>query len=77
MDFRPQDSVTPTAETARKEPLYEASTQLRNWRFSPEGLAVIRAKLNDVAVAAIRHTFEVDQVTIMPIFKSFTLNLQL
>lgn len=62
MDSGPQDSATP-AETVRKEPLFEASTQFRNWRFSPEGLALIRERLNDVAVAAIRNTFEVDQVS--------------
>jgi cyclin H len=76
MDSRPRDSATPT-ETVRKEPLYEASTQFRNWRFSPEGLALIRAKLNDVAVAAIRHTFEVDQVAVMLIFGPLMLILQL
>lgn len=49
-------------EEEQKQPLYEASTQFRNWRFSPGGLAHIREKLNKAAVAAIRHTFDLDQV---------------
>lgn len=45
-----------------KVPLYEASTQYRNWRYSIEQLAHIRAGLNEAAVAVIRKTFETDQV---------------
>ncbi|KAK2461806.1 hypothetical protein APHAL10511_006269 [Amanita phalloides] len=39
-------------------PLYEASSQFRNWRYSLDQLADIRKSLNDSAVAAIRSTFE-------------------
>ncbi|KAM6498242.1 Cyclin-like protein [Amanita muscaria] len=41
-----------------KKPLYESSTQFRNWRCSPEKLAHIRHSLNEAAVSAIRNTFE-------------------
>ncbi|KAF8973886.1 cyclin-like protein [Flammula alnicola] len=41
--------------------LYEASTQCRNWRFSVEQLAHIRATLNEAAVAVIRTKFETDE----------------
>ncbi len=61
-------TVTDAKEEERKQPLYEASTQFRNWRYSPEGLAQIREKLNEAAVAAIRNTFELDQVTLVVIF---------
>ncbi|KAF5355950.1 hypothetical protein D9756_003896 [Leucocoprinus leucothites] len=52
---------TESKDPQQRQPLYEASTQFRNWRFSSEGLAQIREKLNEAAVAAIRNTFEVDQ----------------
>ncbi|KAG6868088.1 hypothetical protein C0993_007667 [Termitomyces sp. T159_Od127] len=42
----------------QKRPLYELSTQFRNWRFSPEHLAHLRFSLNAAAVSAIRHTLE-------------------
>lgn len=45
-----------------KKPLYEGSTQYKSWRYSPEQLEHIRTSLNVAAVAAIRNTFEVDQV---------------
>jgi hypothetical protein len=61
----PSDA-TGSKETEQRQPLYEASTQFRNWRFSPEGLAQIRAKLNEAAVAAIKNSFEIDQVTFPP-----------
>lgn len=66
MNFKPEDSSedTDSKETGQRQPLYEASTQFRNWRFSSEGLTQIRDKLNSAAVAVIRHTFEVDQVTL-------------
>jgi hypothetical protein len=63
--------TTDSKEAEERQPLYEASTQFRNWRFSPEGLEQIREKLNDAAVAAIRNTFEVDQVTLSPIRSAF------
>ncbi|PFH54611.1 hypothetical protein AMATHDRAFT_72391 [Amanita thiersii Skay4041] len=47
--------------TAHDKPLYEASTQFRNWRYSPEQLTKIRKVLNVAAVTAIRHNFEVDE----------------
>ncbi|KAG6879743.1 hypothetical protein C0992_012346 [Termitomyces sp. T32_za158] len=50
----PSISVTET----QKRPLYELSTQFRNWRFSPEHLAHLRFSLNAAAVNAIRHTLE-------------------
>jgi cyclin H len=49
-------------QTAAKKPLYEGSTQYKNWRFSPEELTRIRASLNAAAVSVIRHTFEADEV---------------
>lgn len=45
-----------------KVPLYEGSTQYKNWRYSTEQLSHIRAGLNEAAVAVIRETFESDQV---------------
>ena len=50
-------SVT-TAESPRKKPLYEASTQFTNWRFSKEQLAQKRAALNVAAVEAVRGVIE-------------------
>ncbi|KAJ7630739.1 cyclin-like protein [Roridomyces roridus] len=44
-----------------KTPLYEASTQFKNWRYSPDSLASVRASLNSAAVAVIRNTFESDE----------------
>ncbi|KAJ6627126.1 cyclin-like protein [Mycena sp. CBHHK59/15] len=44
-----------------KTPLYEASTQFKNWRYSPESLAQVRTSLNAAAVAVIRNTFEADE----------------
>lgn len=45
-----------------KVPLYEGSTQYKNWRYSTEQLSHIRAGLNEAAVGVIRETFETDQV---------------
>ncbi|KAF8642247.1 hypothetical protein AX16_009522 [Volvariella volvacea WC 439] len=44
-----------------KLPLYEASTQCRNWRYSPEKLASIRTILNEAAVSAIRNKIEANE----------------
>ncbi|KAJ6509332.1 cyclin-like protein [Mycena vitilis] len=44
-----------------KTPLYEASTQFKNWRYSSQSLAKVRASLNAAAVAVIRNTFEADE----------------
>ncbi|KAF9068081.1 cyclin-like protein, partial [Rhodocollybia butyracea] len=41
-----------------KRPLYEASTQFKNWRYSPERLNHIRSTLNEAAVGVIHKTFE-------------------
>ena len=49
--------------TTVKRPLYEASTQFRNWRYSIEKLACVRQSLNEAAVTAIRNTFEAAEVT--------------
>jgi hypothetical protein len=45
-----------------RSPLYEASTQFKNWRYSPQSLGKVRASLNAAAVAVIRNTFEADEV---------------
>jgi hypothetical protein len=50
------------ATPEQRLPSYEGSTQFRNWRYSVEQLAHIRATLNEAAVATIRNTFETDQV---------------
>ncbi|THU91760.1 cyclin-like protein [Dendrothele bispora CBS 962.96] len=47
-----------TTAVTTKKPLYEASTQFKHWRYSPESLADVRSKLNEAAVAVIRQTFE-------------------
>jgi hypothetical protein len=44
-----------------KKSLYEASTQFKNWRYSPEQLVQIRTSLNAAAVAVIRKTIEADE----------------
>ncbi|KAJ2918999.1 hypothetical protein MD484_g1401, partial [Candolleomyces efflorescens] len=44
-----------------KQPLYLASTQFRNWRFSFAGLAEVRGSMNEAAVAAIRRKIEADE----------------
>lgn len=45
-----------------RQPLYNASTQFRNWRFSFEGLAEVRGSMNEAAVDAIRRKIEADEV---------------
>ncbi|KAJ7597177.1 cyclin-like protein, partial [Mycena floridula] len=47
--------------TATKASLYEASTQFKNWRYSPESLQTVRNSLNHAAVSVIRATFEADE----------------
>ncbi|KAI0307791.1 cyclin-like protein [Multifurca ochricompacta] len=44
----------------KKTPLFQSSTQYKNWRFSEEQLMATRTTLNEAAVAAIRNTFESD-----------------
>lgn len=46
-------------------PLYESSTQFKNWRFSVAQLAQTRATLNVAAVAVIRTKIETDQVRLI------------
>ncbi|KAF5377673.1 hypothetical protein D9615_005275 [Tricholomella constricta] len=48
----------PSASPTPKRPIYESSTQFRNWRFSPEQLSQLRSTLNASAVAVIRNTLE-------------------
>lgn len=60
--FQMSSGTTDVKYSEPRQPLYEASTQFQNWRFSQEGLTQIREKLNETAVAAIRNTFEVDEV---------------
>ncbi|KAH9835672.1 cyclin-like protein, partial [Rhodofomes roseus] len=47
--------------SSSKRSIYEASTQYRHWRFSPEDLAHTRASLNTAAVSLIRDAFEADE----------------
>ena len=54
--------MSPDTSPVSKVPLYEVSTQYKNWRYSTEQLAHIRAGLNEAAVAVIRKNFETDQV---------------
>lgn len=45
-----------------KNPLYQASSQYKNWRFSKSQLIQIRTSLNEAAVKTIRDKFEADEV---------------
>lgn len=56
----PPMSESATVESPRKKPLYEGSTQFRNWRFSKEQLAQKRSALNVAAVEAVRGVIESD-----------------
>jgi cyclin H len=57
-----QSSTPPDASSAAKVPLFQNSTQYKNWRFSVKQLTATRTALNQGAVAAIRNTFESDSV---------------
>jgi hypothetical protein len=48
------------AEPSKKKPLYEGSTQFRNWRFSKEQLAEKRSVLSSAAVETVRKVIEND-----------------
>ena len=48
------------AEPSQKKPLYEGSTQFRNWRFSKEQLAEKRSVLSAAAVETVRKVIEND-----------------
>lgn len=64
MTAAPAPDSQPVASTSTsQQPIYEASTQFRYWRFSPEQLASMRATLNGGAVSAIRDAFEADSVS--------------
>lgn len=54
-----------TAESSRKKPLYEGSTQYNNWRFSKEQLAQKRSALNVAAVEAVRRVIENDTACLL------------
>lgn len=56
------DTQVNSNSSAGKKPLYEGSTQYKSWRYSPDQLEHVRTSLNVAAVAAIRCTFEADQV---------------
>ncbi|KAH7880566.1 cyclin-like protein [Lentinula edodes] len=51
-------SVDAPPPSPMKRPLYESSTQYKNWRYSPERLSQIRSTMNEAAVGVIRKTFE-------------------
>lgn len=57
-----QPSTSPDTSSAAKIPLFQSSTQYKNWRLSVEQLKATRTALNQGAVAAIRNTFESDSV---------------
>jgi hypothetical protein len=62
-----QPSTSPDVNPTAKTPLFQSSTQYRNWRFSVEQLKSTRASLNQAAIAAIRNTFESDSVCRCPL----------
>ncbi|KDQ63759.1 hypothetical protein JAAARDRAFT_148424 [Jaapia argillacea MUCL 33604] len=57
---QPNGDDEPSTKPAHKRSIYEASTQYRHWRYSPEQLAQTRASLNAAAVSAIRITIEAE-----------------
>lgn len=57
-----EPSLPSIQASSSKSSLYEASTQYRHWRFSPEQLNHTRVTLNAAAVAAVRNAFEADSV---------------
>lgn len=59
------DSPQEVEASSSKVPLYEASTQFRNWRFSFDSLAQLRASMNEVAVDAVRRKIEADEVRLL------------
>jgi hypothetical protein len=59
---QPSTSTSPDVGSPEKIPLFQSSTQYKNWRFPPEQLQATRAALNQAAIAAIRNTFESDSV---------------
>lgn len=68
---------SPSSSSSTKKPIYEASTQFRNWRYSTEQLSTIRTSLNHAAVAAIRNAFEAQEVNISQyVLKAYSLRSQ-
>lgn len=65
MTATPTPQSHPLASTFAQQSVYEASTQYRHWRFSPEELFSMRSILNANAVLAIRNAFENDSVSIV------------
>ncbi|KAG8695609.1 hypothetical protein FRC08_007658 [Ceratobasidium sp. 394] len=63
-DANVETSPTPP----QRRPLYEASTQYRNWRFSPEQLAASRESLNAAAVKGIQDLLEKESVRALNIY---------
>ncbi|KAI9460891.1 cyclin-like protein [Lactarius psammicola] len=55
-----QSPTSPDVASPAKTPLFQSSTQYKNWRFSTEQLRATRTALNEAAIAAIRNTFESD-----------------
>lgn len=49
-----------TTQNSQERPLYEGTTQFRNWRYSLEQLREIRSSLNAAAVAVIKNALEVN-----------------
>lgn len=49
-----------TTQNSHKRPLYEGTTQFKNWRYSVEQLREIRSSLNAAAVAVIKNALEVN-----------------
>lgn len=45
-----------------QRPLYEASTQYRNWRFSPQQLITSRKLLSEAAIQGIKDLLEKESV---------------
>ncbi|KAI0068422.1 cyclin-like protein [Artomyces pyxidatus] len=56
----PAPPDVPSIPPPTRTPLFEGSTQFRNWRFSQQQLHATRVSLNRSAVTAIRNTFEAD-----------------
>ncbi|KAF9044863.1 cyclin-like protein [Hymenopellis radicata] len=52
------DAAPAAAAPSGKTPIYEGSTQFRNWRYSTERLMEVRASMNEAAVAVIKRTLE-------------------
>jgi cellobiose phosphorylase len=56
-------NLTSSIHSLAMKPLYESSTQFRNWRYSQVQLENVRATLNAAAVSVIRNNFETDEVS--------------